>query len=468
MRGEAVDRARRLALATCLVAASFGCDDDEAVDHLTAEEALDPEACRECHPNHYREWSGSMHAYAAEDPVFLAMNARGQRETDNALGGFCIACHAPVAVALGLTTDGTNISEVPRHLRGITCAFCHQIDDVTDTHNNPLVWANDGVMRGPFDDPASSAGHASEYSAFTDRNTKESASLCGACHDIVTPAGVELERTFAEWKASLFASDDPLQRATCGQCHMPGRQDVAADADGVSLRRVHDHSLVGVDVALTDFPEAEAQRMDVQRELNGLVISELCVQPRTGGVIAELYLENIAAGHNAPSGASQDRRMWAEMVALVGDERVYESGVVGDGEPVASLADDDLWLLGDRLFGANDEPVHMFWEALRVESELLPPPTLLPPNHPDYVNPHVAHVYRFATDTEPDRITVRVRVRPMGFDVLDDLIDSGDLDPAIRDRMPTFDLAGSVVEWTRDKAQLRISPNSGQEALCVP
>ena len=457
----------RLLVAFALTAGP-GCDPDDAPDHLTAAEALDPAACRDCHPDHYREWSGSMHAYAGEDPVFRAMNARGQRETGGDLGGFCVGCHAPVAVALGLTEDGTNLDDVPRHLRGVTCAFCHQISDVTDTHNNPLTWANDGVMRGPFDDPASSAGHASEYSPHTDRDTLESASLCGSCHDIVTPAGVALERTFAEWKASLFASDDPLQRATCGQCHMPGRPGVAADADGVPLRRVHDHSMVGVDVALDDFPEAEAQRAGVQRELNGLVISELCVQPRTGGVVAELYLENIAAGHNAPSGASQDRRMWVEMVAFVGDERIYESGVVGDGEPVATLADDDLWLLGDRLFDANDDPVHMFWEAARYESDVLPPPTLLPPNHPDYVNPHVARVYRFASDAEPDRITVRVRLRPMGLDVLDDLVESGDLDAAIRDRVPTFDLAASVAVWTRDAAQLRISPNSGQEALCVP
>jgi hypothetical protein len=39
-----------------------------------------------------------MHAYAAEDPVFLAMNARGQRETQGALGAFCVNCHAPLAV----------------------------------------------------------------------------------------------------------------------------------------------------------------------------------------------------------------------------------------------------------------------------------------------------------------------------------------------------------------------------------
>ena len=29
------------------------------------------------------------------------MNKRGQRETNGALGTFCLKCHAPMAVALG-------------------------------------------------------------------------------------------------------------------------------------------------------------------------------------------------------------------------------------------------------------------------------------------------------------------------------------------------------------------------------
>ena len=49
---------------------------------LDREALLDPETCKTCHPVAYQEWSGSMHAYAAEDPVFRAMNQRAQRETE--------------------------------------------------------------------------------------------------------------------------------------------------------------------------------------------------------------------------------------------------------------------------------------------------------------------------------------------------------------------------------------------------
>ena len=46
----------------------------------TIEQLKDPATCKECHAKHYRDWSGSMHAYASDDPLFLAMNERGQRE----------------------------------------------------------------------------------------------------------------------------------------------------------------------------------------------------------------------------------------------------------------------------------------------------------------------------------------------------------------------------------------------------
>ena len=102
-----------------------------------------------------------MHAYAAKDPVFRAMNAKGQRETGGTLGDFCVRCHAPVALELGLTRDGLNLDEVPEHLQGVTCAFCHQVEEVAGAHNNPLIWANDGVMRAAVRAPAQGSPHAS-------------------------------------------------------------------------------------------------------------------------------------------------------------------------------------------------------------------------------------------------------------------------------------------------------------------
>lgn len=441
--------------------------DDEPEPVLTAEQLLDPAACAPCHPSHYREWQGSMHAYAAEDPVFRAMNARGQRETDGALGDFCVQCHAPMALRLGYTEDGTDLDGVPRHLQGITCVFCHTVDAVEGSHNNPLRLAGDGVMRGGVVDPIQAGGHAMAYSPLHDRHDLRSSALCGSCHDVVTPAGVALERTYAEWLDSPFASDDPAQRTTCNDCHMPGRTDRIADVSGAPIRRHHDHSMPGVDVALTPFPDQGPQRALVQRELDTMIVAELCVVPRSGGAEVEVYLENLTAGHSVPSGASHDRRLWVELVAEAGGETLYSSGVVGDGEPVKHLVDPDLWLIGETGYDAEGRVAHMFWDIARLEGEQLPSPTLTPPGAPGYRNPHVGRRYVVIGEV-PDRVDLRLRMRPIGLEVLDDLVASGDLDPAIRDAMPTFDLAATTMTWTMEAATMRITPLAGREAWCVP
>ncbi len=412
-------------------------------------EILDPLTCKACHPDHYREWSGSMHAYAAEDPVFIAMNQRGQRETNGELGDFCITCHAPIALREGLSSDGLNLDMLPDYAKGVTCAFCHLVDEIQGTHNAQLGLADDLVMRGPYADPAPNTAHASGYSKLHDKSKIESADLCGSCHDIVTPKGVHLERTYLEWKMSLFAHDVPGERQTCGDCHMKGRTDTAADAPGVPLRRVHDHRMAGVDTALTPFPETEDQRRQVQRELNTAVVSEICVRQDGDAVVMAAKLENMGAGHSWPSGATHDRRAWVEVIAYDdNDQVIFSSGVVSEGEPLTALEDPQLWRLGDRGFDDQGEKAHLFWEIASYESLLLPPPNHLHDAGPTPpVHAHLLHDYRFSAAQLPARVSFRLRLRAVGLDVLDDLIGSGDLAREVRDKIPTFDLGAAVLDW---------------------
>lgn len=48
-------------------------------------------------------------------------------------------------------------------------------------------------------------------------------------------------------------------------------------------------------------------------------------------------------------------------------------------------------------------------------------------------------------------MTLRLRIRPLGLDVLRELIDSGDLEPSVSDRVPTFTMYGAAVEWRPDQ-----------------
>jgi hypothetical protein len=412
-----------------------------------------------------------MHAYAADDPVFVAMNARGQRETNHALGTFCVKCHAPMAVVMGATTDGTNLDTLPAHLKGVTCYFCHSAQAVNGTHDNPIALASDGVLRAAIQDPTPNTGHHAGYAALLDRGDSSSATLCGSCHDIVNPLGTQLERTFEEWQGTLF-SHGALE-LTCGQCHMDSRQAVAADYPGVGVRKVHSHAFPGVDVALTaGFPQADTQRTGVQAMLDTTLQAALCVKGVPGQVTLQVILDNVGAGHGWPSGATQDRRAWVEVQASSAGQPFYQSGVVADGQSVVSLNDPDLWLLRDCIFDAQGQEVHMFWEAAGHETNALPGAVTNVQTDPSYYLTHVVRTFPAPTSTPsmlatmPDQVTMRVRLQPVGLDVLDSLIQSKDLTADVKAQIPTYALAGTTLTWTAAKATIKYL-DQGLPVLCV-
>ena len=440
-------------------------DDGRGLIAGVEDRLLDPKTCEQCHPDHYREWLGSMHAYAAEDPIFLAMNARGQRETNGALGDFCIRCHAPLAVELGLTTDGLNLQEVPKHLQGVTCYFCHTVASVNGTHNNPLTLTLSSTMLGAIADPVDTDAHGSAYSPLLDSLTRESGDMCGACHDIVNPNGVHLERTYAEWLDSFMADEDPLSGAPapyglrCASCHMgPAQMGPIADVPGVRADRFkHPHKMVGVDVALTPWPDA-AQAADLEGEQleaiefqrKSALCATVCVNPDPAdatSTIIDVWLHNEFTAHSWPSGATQDRRAWLELQAFEGTDVVLQTGVVADGQPVVETESDDplLWQFRDRIFDAAGQEVHMFWEAVSNESALLPASAILSPDG----DASTWRSRRFrVTDSAVDRVNTALHLRPVGLDVIDSLIESGDLDPSFRSTIRTFDVRPTVLEWT--------------------
>jgi hypothetical protein len=235
---------------------------------------------------------------------------------------------------------------------------------------------------------------------------------------------------------------------------MAARKGVAADDPDtmVPSRRIHEHLWAGVDVALDAFPDKEAQRMAVECELaNGTRTFSL--EPNPLGEFTVTLETN--AGHNQPSGASQDRRMWVEFVAYDADDNIiFQSGVIADDEIVDKHEDDpnhdpNLWLFRERLFNAEGEEVHMFWEAEPSDTypEGLVGNTL--PYASDFSTPHtVSKTYN--VPVLPARVTLEAKMRPMGLDVLDDLIDSGHLDASVRDAMPTFSMRGTIMEWRQE------------------
>ena len=455
------------ALLLCLAVAACG---EDAAPKYTVERLQDPGTCMECHPKHYAQWSGSMHAYAIEDPVFRAMHARGQRETGGALGLFCVNCHAPMAVRNGTITEANvatfDLATLSPAEDGVTCYFCHNIESVVTDHNAQLEVAMDQTMRGGLQRPVESPAHHSAYDQRMD-SERNSSELCGACHDVITPAGVHLERTFAEWKGSVFgASEDPTIKLTCGNCHMEPTTDVVADnpALDVPLRPlgVHDHMFPAIDQALTPFPRMAEQAAAIDEILRPS-LAIVGPRPRTstrapGGICLDppgtltVRVDSFNVGHSFPSGVAHDRRAWVEVIAYRADgTTAFESGVVPDQTDPDEIGDPNLFGIWDRTYKDSGAEAHFFWEAARTDPAwLIKGPVTFDANDPAYDHSRTHTFANLPNIAEFVRITARVRIRALPFVALRMLVESGDLDPAILDRVPTLEVTDS--EWLRSTA----------------
>jgi len=432
---------------------------------LDREALMDPEQCRACHPTAYKEWSGSMHAYAAEDPVFRAMNQRAQRETENALGDFCVKCHAPLAVREGMTTNGLNLDAVPAKFKGVTCYFCHATTSVDGTHNNPLVLATDDSLFGPFADPAPGTPHKAIYSRLLDGTTLQSAAMCGSCHDIQNLQGAHVERTFQEWQGTLFSQPPNGQGCAGNGCHMDTSDGVVSTTSS-KVRRLHAHDFPAVDLAVTPFPEAEAQQMRAQQLLDAVLQPTLCYNDLTRRM--ELTLENVTAGHSWPSGATPDRRAWVELTATVGDTVIFSSGGAS-AFPLEESSDPNLWLMRDCLFDDAGQETKLFWEAASATGNAVPGSVIQNVNDPTTFNrSHPKKQYPAAgmLPMMPDKVSLKIHLQAIGDDVLADLVASGDLDPTIPAKIARYELGGAAsFDWT--PATAKVINDANGTLLCV-
>lgn len=473
--------------AVILLAFVAACSDDV----MTPAQLQDPNTCLQCHAEHHLEWSGSMHAYASDDPVFVAMHKRGQRETNGELGLFCVNCHAPMAVANGTITEA-NVAEFdPAQLspaeRGITCYFCHNIKEVTQDHNNGLVVAHDSTMRGGLRDPIDSPAHHSKYDPRLDSDEANS-DFCGSCHDVVNGHEVRIERSFVEWQESIFGNPEFAARnLSCGACHMDSRYGLVADAPGLGTtvrdeRAVHSHMWPGIDQALVPFPEMEAQAAAVQEFLDSSLTIR-GVLPREGptktpgGICFDppgtltVRIDNIGSGHSWPSGSAFDRRAWLEVIAYRADNSiVFQSGVVPDGMDPEDIMDTDPDLVGfwDRVYKPDGSPAHFFWDiASNDPSSLLKAPSSNVFGDPGSDPAIIATYANVPNYSDVDRITARVRIRALPLGMLRDLIASGDLADGFDAKITTLDVEGATKVWERATAG---TGNAGEQNLpnCSP
>ena len=204
-------------------------------------------SCATCHPDHFREWSVSQHAYSQMSPVFNAFNGTVLKITNGTNGDFCIRCHTPVGMNIGEPEFMSNMDRFATSREGITCIVCHRLKNAYGKVSGRLAIVEGDIfdpVYGPeggdelarviesdsfrVNDQRGQSGRAIHAEAYAFDQISTSA-VCGTCHDVNLVNGFRLEEAFSEYKASPASGNG----ISCQDCHMGREPGVAS---GTSTR----------------------------------------------------------------------------------------------------------------------------------------------------------------------------------------------------------------------------------------
>jgi len=358
----------------------------------------------------YFSWRGSMMANAAVDPVFWAGVAiASQDAVDPTETEACIRCHAPRAFLEGRGDAIAQDELLLEDLAGVECEVCHrmvqdvELGDGQYTLDDVVV---DGIVprRGPwtYDGDIPAPPHAVLADEYI--GTSEA---CGTCHDVSTARervddeGVGLgvpfneQRTYSEWAGSAFATPGDDFRS-CQDCHMAPVADMAACQDHLMLGHTHPeggrrHDLVGANRFVLELLADDAVFPDTTLFANSLEVLDAFVQTAATlevdpppSVDLGLGLSDLTVtvtnetGHKLPTGYSEGRVMWLEVVASHDGEVLWTSGT---WDPDAQSIQDDAQLRAYQGVAeqyATGATLHLLTNDHWLEDTRIPPRGLAP------------------------------------------------------------------------------------------
>ena len=230
--------------------------------------------CATCHPDHYRAWSVSPHAYAQMSPVFNAMHGTILKLTNGTNGDFCIRCHTPVGMNLQEPEFMSNMDRHPTSREGVTCIVCHRVNNAYGKLSGRLAIVEGDIFEpvfGPLgNDELQRVLDSGDYRVNTERgragraiHTKaeqffqiSTSGFCGTCHDVNLVNGFRLEEAFSEFKNSPSAKEG----TSCQDCHMSTEPGVNSGYDiapaavvggkPTEPRKRTDHMFIGPDYSV--------------------------------------------------------------------------------------------------------------------------------------------------------------------------------------------------------------------------
>lgn len=405
---------------------------------LSLDDFVGAAECSTCHPDHYAQWRGSLHAHAMVDPVFQALVAVRQADFDGEEDAFCTQCHSAIGVRSGDIAPGFSFDALdPITMEGVTCEACHTISAVDRTWNAGHTLDATGPMRGCLDEPEESSFHETEFT-----EVFREPELCGSCHDVIELSGLNLERPYEEWLSSPASETGQ----TCQDCHMPPWSGQAA-LGGPQREELHDHRFVGAEVPLgaaeiLDAGELAALEEDVAELMEGAASMYLEVPGEAvpGQQLDVLVtVQNDIEGHHLPTGSTFVRQLWVELtVTDAAGTVLYKTGDLDDNGDLRDhwseldpYGDDDLLVFHSSLVDERGDPTIFTWHASEHRTNAIPAlyqrtATLFVPVPADAVGPLTLETrLRFRSHppfllrlVELDELIDEVVIRDLADDVL--------------------------------------------------
>jgi len=237
-------------------------------------------ACGACHPNQYKQWSISSHAYANVSPMFNKFEQRINDISRGTVNYFCVRCHASVGTALGEPRAIAWWDRSGAAREGITCVTCHRVGEaygkvnaarritpgtihepvfgpfdtmgglkaITNARENGILITGDEPDRPAEGEKKWIRMHQTAIQSDLIRKSE----FCVACHQVAVHPGIKLETVWEEYRASPAAKEG----ITCQACHMstfPGQNTGYATGWAAQVNKKHfneqrpltDHTFVG-------------------------------------------------------------------------------------------------------------------------------------------------------------------------------------------------------------------------------
>ena len=237
-------------------------------------------ACGQCHPNQYKQWSISSHAYANVSPMFNKFEQRINDISRGTVNYFCVRCHASVGTALAERRDIAWWDRSGAAKEGITCVTCHRVGEGYGKTNGArritpgpihepvfgpfdslgglkaITNARDNGILVTMDEPDRPAEGDKKWIRMHQTAIQSDlivkSEFCVTCHQVAVHPGIKLETVWEEYRASPAAKEG----ITCQNCHMskfPGQNagydtGWAAEVNGKHFndqRPLTDHTFIG-------------------------------------------------------------------------------------------------------------------------------------------------------------------------------------------------------------------------------